>query len=325
MKTALVTGADGFIGSHTTRRLKDEGYFVRAIGRRQKEDAASGALLANEYIQADLRSETVCMAAVRHGGLPFDEVYQFAAEMGGLGYLPSAECDIMRNSQLINLHMIHSAAEAGVGKFFFSSSACVYRDQALGEEELPESAAYPALPDNEYGWEKLFSERVLQTYGRKYRMLARVGRFQNTYGPESAWRGIRRKSVAAVCEKVICCPEDGEIEIWGDGYAVRAFIYISDLVDGIRAVMSSPLADDQAYNIGRREYVTVNQLVDKVVAISGKKIHINHVMGPTGVRNRTFRVDRLEALGWKSKVSLEAGLLPTYRWIESQVQALKKA
>jgi len=327
MNTALVCGADGFIGSHLVARLKEEGYYVRAVGRRSGEFLPPGTKLANEYHTADLRSEVVCKGVVRRGGLPFDEVYQLAAEMGGMGYISSSECDIMRNSCLVNLHMIHSAAEAGVRLFFFSSSACVYHDQGVGDLELAERDAYPAYPDNEYGWEKLFSERVLQAYGRKYPMEVRIGRFQNTYGPDSHWSGIRAKAPAAMCRKVIECPPGGTIEIWGNGRAMRAYTFISDTIDGIRVLMQARPVDaimhdelSEPYNIGRREYVSVDQLAQEVISISGKTLKIQHVPGPEGVRNRGFRADRIAILGWESKVSLRDGLTETYRWVEEQIK-----
>ena len=260
---------------------------------------------------------------------PVDEVYQLAAEMGGMGYISSAECDIMRNSCLVNLNMIHISANAGVKAYFFSSSACVYPDQAMDEPELFEVHAYPANPDNEYGWEKLFSERVLQAYGRKFPMAIRIGRFQNTYGPDCAWRGGREKAPAAICRKVAEAPDGGAIEIWGDGSAMRAYTFINDTLDGIRTLMTADPAQftpatyqdlSLPFNIGRREYVSVDQLAKLVIEISGKDLSIFHVDGPVGVQNRGFRADRIESLGWQSKVSLKEGLTQLYTWIENQLR-----
>jgi nucleoside-diphosphate-sugar epimerase len=282
-------------------------------------------------MELDLRQEINCqMALWLPGKIPFDEVYQLAAEMGGMGYISSAECDIMRNSCLVNLHMIHNAALAGVKSYFFSSSACVYPNQDLDAEESEEHDAYPAFPHNEYGWEKLFSERVLQAYGRKYPMRVRIARFQNTYGPESHWIGGREKAPAAMCRKVAECPNGGKIEVWGGGGAVRAYTYISDTIDGIRALMNAESCmhgfgwvdlGKTSVDIGRREYVTVDELAKTVIEISGKNVGIVHVPGPEGVANRRFRAAIAAAIGWESKVSLHDGLKLTYDWVSLQVAA----
>lgn len=335
MKTALVCGADGFIGGHLVRRLLDENYYVRAVGRKQRWEVPflinlSGPHRSHvEYYPTDLRFESNCRWAVMVYNQPVDEVYQLAAEMGGMGYISSAECDIMRNSCLVNLNMIHISANAGVKAYFFSSSACVYPDQAMDEPELFEVHAYPANPDNEYGWEKLFSERVLQAYGRKFPMAIRIGRFQNTYGPDCAWRGGREKAPAAICRKVAEAPDGGAIEIWGDGSAMRAYTFINDTLDGIRTLMTADPAQftpatyqdlSLPFNIGRREYVSVDELAKLVIEISGKDLSIFHVDGPVGVQNRGFRADRIESLGWQSKVSLKEGLTQLYTWIENQLR-----
>jgi nucleoside-diphosphate-sugar epimerase len=320
MTRALVCGAGGFIGSHLVKRLKREGYWVRGADLKLPEFSPTAA---DEFLLTDLRKEKNCQAAViaSKGGV-FDEVYQLAADMGGMGFIQSAECEIMRNSALINIHMIHSSASAGIKRYFFSSSACVYRDMELDESELSEAQAYPARPDNEYGWEKLYAERMAMAYGRRYKMNIRLARFQNCYGPEGTWQGGREKAPAALCRKVAEAADGGTIEVWGDGTATRAFTYIDDLIDGIRLLMNSNLED--GVNIGRQEYVTVDQLAMTVVGISGKTIHFKHVQGPVGVKARNFRNDRITSIGWTSRFSLRDGLSRTYPWIKTQVEAAKQ-
>ena len=320
MKRALVCGAGGFIGSHLIKRLKREGYWVRGADLRLPEFSPTAA---DDFLIADLREEKNCQAAVKAPkGSVFDEVYQLAADMGGMGFIQSAECEIMRNSALINIHMIHSSASAGIKRYFFSSSACVYRDMELDESELSEAQAYPARPDNEYGWEKLYAERMAMAYGRRTKMNIRLARFQNCYGPEGTWQGGREKAPAALCRKVAEAEDGGTIEVWGDGTATRAFTYIDDLVEGIRLLMNSSLED--GVNIGRQEYVTVDQLAMTVVEISGKTIHFKHVQGPVGVKARNFRNDRITSIGWISRFTLRDGLSRTYPWIKAQVAAAKQ-
>jgi len=213
----------------------------------------------------------------------------------------------------------HAAALGGVPRYLFSSSACVYRDMEANEPELDEGQAYPALPHNEYGWEKLYAERTAMAYGRRHGMVVRLARFQNCYGPEGTWRGGREKAPAALCRKVAETPDGGTIDIWGDGTAMRAYTYVDDMVDGIVALMKSDL--ENGVNIGRREYVSVDELARLVAGIAGKKVSLRHVDGPVGVKARNFVVDRISAIGWESKVSLREGLSRTYPWIESQVEA----
>jgi nucleoside-diphosphate-sugar epimerase len=225
----------------------------------------------------------------------------------------------MRNSALINIHMIQSSVEKGVKRYFFSSSACVYRDMDPDEPELSEEEAYPAQPDNEYGWEKLYAERMAIAYGKRCKMPVRIARFQNTYGPEGTWRGGREKAPAAMCRKIAEIDDGGTIEIWGDGSAMRAYTYIDDLLEGIRILMDSDL--ENGINIGRQEYVSVNELVNTVAEVAGKSVHIEHVEGPVGVRARNFRIDKITALGWQSRFSLKEGIAQTYPWVEAQVEA----
>ena len=316
-KTALVCGAGGFIGSHLVRRLVKDGYWVRGADQKHTEFSPTAA---HDFQRVDLRDAANCEAAVRtRDGKPFDEVYQLAADMGGMGFIHSAECEIMRNSCLVNLNMTHAAATAGVPRYLFSSSACVYRDMEPNEPEIGEDEAYPALPHNEYGWEKLYAERTAMAYGRRHKMTVRLARFQNCYGPEGTWRGGREKAPAAMCRKVAETPDGGTIEIWGDGTAMRAYTYVDDMVDGIVTLMKSDL--ENGVNIGRREYVSVDELALLVAGIAGKKIHLRHVDGPVGVRARNFLAPRMAAIGWESKVSLREGLSRTYPWIASQVEA----
>jgi nucleoside-diphosphate-sugar epimerase len=320
-RTAVVCGAGGFIGSHLVKRLRQDGYWVRGVDQKHTEFSPTAS---HDFRILDLREPESCEAAVRHpDGGAFDEVYQLAADMGGMGFIHSAECEIMRNSNLINVHMTHSAATAGVKRYFFSSSACVYRNMDPDEPELNEDEAYPARPDNEYGWEKLYAERVAQAYGRRHGMVVRLARFQNCFGPEGTWRGGREKAPAALCRKVAEAEDGGTVEVWGDGTASRAYTYIDDMVDGIVTLMQSDL--EGGVNIGRREYVTVDELVRTIAEIAGKRIAIRHVEGPVGVKARNFRVDRMEAIGWRSRVSLREGLSRTYAWIAAQVEAHRAA
>jgi GDP-D-mannose 3',5'-epimerase len=318
MKKALVCGAGGFIGSHLVKRLKKDGYWVRGVDLKHPEFSPSAA---DDFKVLDLRDEKNCRAAVKAPEGAFDEVFQLAADMGGMGFIHSAECEIMRNSALINIHMVHSSANAGVKRYFFSSSACVYRDMEAGEPELGEEDAYPARPDNEYGWEKLYAERMAMAYGRRSGMAVRLARFQNTYGPEGTWRGGREKAPAALCRKIAEAEDGGMIEVWGDGTALRAYTFVDDLLNGIIRLMHSDLED--GVNIGRREYVSVDDLAQTIAVISGKKISFKHVEGPVGVKARNFRNDRISSIGWKSEFSLKEGLSRTYPWVKAQVEAAK--
>ena len=236
---------------------------------------------ADELLHLDLRCPEACEEAF--AGVHFDEVYQFAASMGGMDFIESAEIEIMRDSVRINTNMMEAAVRTGVGRYFFASSVCVYRDMEPGEDVLREEDAYPANPGNEYGWEKLYSERALLAYARRGLLDARIGRFENTYGPFGPWRGGREKAPAALCRKVASAPDGGSIEVYGDGSAIRAFTYIDDLVSGIRLLMNSEHAEP--VNIGTSEYVTVSHLVDTVVKASGKRLSVRNVPGPVGVRS----------------------------------------
>ena len=318
MKKALVCGAGGFIGGHLVKRLRREGYWVRGVDIKNHEFNPSAA---NEFLVLDLREKANCIQALKLDDGTFDEVYQLAADMGGMGFIHSAECEIMHNSALINVHMTHSASELKVPRYFFSSSACVYRDMKVGESELTEADAIPAHPDNEYGWEKLYAERMAMAYARNRGMEVRIARFQNCYGPEGTWRGGREKAPAAICRKVAEADEGGTIEVWGNGSAVRSYTYVDDMVDGVYRLMQSDLVG--AVNIGCPQYVSVDELVATVADVSGKKFHIKHVDGPVGVMSRNFSNARIESLGWSFKFSLKDGIALTYPWIDTQVKAAR--
>lgn len=313
-RTALVCGAGGFIGGHLVKYLKRKGYTVCGVDIKKHEFAKSEA---DNFVLLDLREPHQCKLAL--GLARFDEVYQLAADMGGMGFIHSAECEIMHNSALININMTKAAAGAGIKRYFFSSSVCVYRDMQPGEPELTEDQAYPAQPDNEYGWEKLYSERALQAFGRHHDMQVRIARFQNCYGPEGTWQGGREKAPAALCRKVAQASNGGEIEVWGDGSAIRSYTYVDDLVDGIFRLMQSNL--EGPVNIGSSDQITVDQLASAAIAASGKDLSIKHIEGPVGVQSRNFSKARIHSLGWRAQTGLEDGIAKTYQWIEKQVNA----
>ena len=313
-KKALVCGAGGFIGGHLVKKLKTEGYWVRGVDIKNHEFLTS---VADEFLLLDLRIKENCEQALKTDG-GFDEVYQLAADMGGMGFIHSAECEIMHNSALINNYMIDEAVKSGAKKYFFSSSVCVYRDMKIGEPEMTEEQAYPAMPDNEYGWEKIYTERMISAFGRKYGIAIRIARFQNCYGPEGTWQGGREKAPAAICRKVAETTEGGEIEVWGDGTAVRSYTYVDDMVDGIRKLVDSEI--NTPTNIGNPEYVSVDELVKIVAKVAGKDIKIKHINGPVGVMSRNFSNAKIYSLGWKAEFPLEKGISHTYPWIKSQVE-----
>jgi nucleoside-diphosphate-sugar epimerase len=319
MKKALVCGAGGFIGSHLVKRLKSEGYWVRGADQRQPEFSPTRA---DEFLCVDLREKEACAAVLALPSGPFDQVYQLAADMGGMGFIHSAECEIMRNSALININLIDAATRTRVGRYFLSSSVCIYRDMAPGEPELTEEQAYPAFPDNEYGWEKLYAERMAMAYGRRSGMQVRIARFQNCYGPEGTWSGGREKAPAAICRKVAEAADGGTVDVWGDGNAIRSYTYVDDMVDGIYRLMHSDLTGPT--NIGCAEYVSVDQLVHTVADVAGKRIRIRHVDGPVGVQSRNFSNQRIYTTGWRARFSLRDGIARTYPWVAAQVSALQR-
>ena len=315
----MVCGAGGFIGSHLVRRLKKEGYWVRGVDLVYPEFSSSAA---DDFVLADLRrAESWAKILDR----PYDEVYQLAADMGGAGYIFTGEhdADVMHNSASINLHMTHYGQKAGVKKIFYSSSACIYPRRNQLDPNNPmcrEDSAYPADPDSEYGWEKLFSERLYFSYHRNYGLDVRVARFHNIFGPETAWRGGRDKAPAAICRKVAEAPDGGEVEIWGDGNQTRSFLYIDECVEGVRRFMqhenfTGPL------NIGSEEMVTINQLTQMVIALSGKQLKIKHVPGPLGVKGRNSHNELIrKKLSWEPTMKLKDGMQKMYAWVLEQVK-----
>jgi nucleoside-diphosphate-sugar epimerase len=318
MKCALVNGAGGFIGGHLVKRLKSEGYWVRGVDLKMPEFAPTAA---DEFIQADLRDQNVAVRVVRG----IDEVYQLAADMGGAGYIFTGEhdADVMHNSATINLNTLHYGIQAGVSKFFYSSSACIYPEYNQKDARHPtcsEDSAYPAAPDSEYGWEKLFSERLYLSYMRNYQAQVRIARFHNIFGPEGTWTGGKEKAPAALSRKVAEAPDGGEIEIWGDGLQTRSFLYIDECIEGVRRLVESNFVGP--VNIGSEEMVTINELAETIMKIAGKELSIRHIPGPLGVRGRNSD-NRLihEKLGWKPAQPLTSGLEKTYAWISDQVAA----
>jgi len=315
MKRALVNGAGGFIGSHLVRRLRKEGFWVRGVDLKEPEFSNSSA---HEFIIGDLRNPSVAARAVEN----IDDVYQLAADMGGAGYIFTGEHDacVMHNSATINLSTVEAGRKAGVRRFFYSSSACIYPERNQLDPDNPicsEDSAYPAAPDSEYGWEKLFSERLYFAYARNYGIEVHVARFHNIFGPEGTWKGGREKAPAAICRKVAEAPEHGEIEIWGDGLQTRSFLYIDECLEGVRRLMESTFPGP--VNIGSQEMVTINQLAEMTMRIAGKELRIRHIPGPLGVRGRNSD-NRLiaEMLNWTPSKPVEDGLRNTYLWIKSQ-------
>ncbi len=313
MKRAVVCGAGGFVAHRLIRQLKELDYWVRGVDIKRPEFSDSAA---DEFLLLDLRKPEDCETAL--GGGHVDEVYQLAADMGGMGFIHSAECEILTNSALINIHMINAAATLKVPRYFYSSSACVYRDQPIGDGELAEDDAYPAQPHNEYGWEKLYAERMAFAFARNLGIDVRVARFQNCFGPQGTWQGGREKAPAAICRKVALAEDGGEIEVWGDGRALRPYIYVSDLVAAIFALMQSEIREPT--NIGGDEHTSVKDLVDTVARVASKKIHIKWVGGPVGVMARYHSTARIRSTGWAPRYSLEDGIRETYPWIAQQIK-----
>lgn len=317
MKKALVCGAGGFIGSQLAKQLKKEGFWVRGIDLKFPEFSRT---VADDFILCDLRDPSNCRLAIDQR---FDEVYQLAADMGGAGFIFTGnhDADIMHNSAQINLNVLNTCHKRNIKRIFYSSSACMYPEHHQIDPLNPnceESSAYPANPDSEYGWEKLFSERLYLAFHRNYGVESRIARFHNIFGPEGTWDEGREKAPAAICRKVAECAESGTIDIWGDGLQTRSFLYIDECVHGIRRLMQSDWTGP--VNIGSDEKVTINQLVEMVAKIAGKRIAIRHIPGPQGVRGRNSD-NRLilEKLEWKPSQPLNVGLEVTYQWIHQQV------
>ena len=322
-RTALVCGAGGFIGGHLANRLKREGYWVRGVDLKHNEHQG---LLVDDFVIGDLREPDVCKNILDR---PFDEVYQLAADMGGAGYLFTGENDanVMHNSALINLNILFYTSKAQAKKVFYSSSACIYPEYNQMEPDNPncaEGSAYPAQPDSEYGWEKLFSERLYFSFHRNYNMNVKVARFHNIFGPYGTWTGGKEKAPAAMCRKVAEAEKGGEIEIWGDGKQTRSFLYIDECLEGIRRLMDSETFNGPV-NIGSEEMVTINRLAEIVMEVASKKLSIKHIEGPLGVRGRNSDNKLIkEKLGWAPTETLKDGIAKTYAWISEQVEKSKE-
>lgn len=318
MKKALVDGAGGFIGSHLVRRLRAEGFWIRGVDLKYPEFSETAA---DEFTLGDLRDYSVAARSVEG----IDDVYQLAADMGGAGYIFTGEHDacVMHNSATINLNTVEAGRKAGVKRFFYSSSACIYPKYNQADPDNPvctEESAYPAAPDSEYGWEKLFSERLYLAYARNYGLQVHVARFHNIFGQEGTWQGGREKAPAAICRKVSEAEDGGEIEIWGDGMQTRSFLYIDECLEGIRRLMESKF--EGPVNIGSQEMVTINGFAEMVMRIAGKNLRLRHIPGPLGVRGRNSDNHLIASkLGWAPSQPLEQGLRRTYEWIDAQVNA----
>ena len=317
MKKAIVLGGGGFIGSHLVEFLKNKDFWVKAVDLKYPEYAKTAA---DEFIIGDLRDPALVEGVLDY---PYDEVYQLAADMGGAGYIFTGEndADVMHNSATINLNVLNYGKDAGIKKIFYSSSACIYPEYNQLDPDNPkcsEDSAYPAEPDSEYGWEKLFSERLYFAYKRNYGMNVKVARFHNIFGEKGTYDGGKEKAPAAICRKVAQAPDGGEIEIWGDGKQTRSFLYISECLKGMEKLMASETFDGPV-NIGSDEMVSINQLADKIIKISGKNITLKHINGPLGVRGRNSDNQLImEKLGWKPEKPLTYGLEITYHWINSR-------
>ena len=354
MKKALVMGAGGFIGSHMVKRLKSEGYWVRGVDLKRPEFSETKA---DDFVVGDLRDPQIvsnCFRLEHHSGgilqkyshhkqpfteiTSFDEVYQFAADMGGAGYIFTGEndADVMHNSSLINLNVVYECVKKKVKKIFYSSSACMYPEHNQLDPDNPnceESSAYPANPDSEYGWEKLFSERIYKAFERNYGLDVRIARFHNIFGPEGTWQGGKEKAPAAMCRKAITTKEGDSFEVWGDGKQTRSFLYIDECIEAVRRLMESDFTEP--VNIGSEEMISINDFAQMAIDISGKNINIHNLYGhkfekkygyptPLGVKgrnsdNKLFRKN----IGWETKQTLQEGMKKTYQWIKSQCEEIK--
>ena len=328
MKKALVLGAGGFIGSHLVKKLKSEGYWVRGVDLKLPEFSSSEA---DEFVVGDLRNPLLVSKVLyaphqlseQDIENSFDEVYQLAADMGGAGYINTGENDaeVVHNSMLINLNVVREAHKKSIKKVFYASSACVYNEHNQLDPLNPicaEDSVYPANPDSEYGWEKLFSERLYTTYNRNHGLDIRIARFHNVFGPEGTFYGGKEKAPAAICRKVADSLMDEEIEVWGDGKQTRSFLYIDEAIEGVRRLMESDFIEP--INIGSDQIISMNDLTKLVIKLAGKRAGIKNIPGPQGVRGRTSDNTLIkEKLGWTPSQPLEIGLQKTYKWIQSQM------
>lgn len=318
MKSALVCGAGGFIGSHLVKRLKNEDFWVRGVDLKYPEFSDTEA---DDFVIGDLRDQYLCRQVVDR---KFDEVYQFAADMGGAGFVFIGEndADIMHNSGMINLNMLDACHKRNIKRMFYSSSACIYPEYNQMDPDNPkctEDSVYPADPDSDYGWEKLFSERLYLAFHRNFGMEVRIARYHNIFGPEGSWNDGREKAPAAICRKVAMAEDRGAIEIWGDGKQTRSFLYIDECLEGTLKLTRSDWAGP--VNIGSDEMVNINQLADMAMEIAAKKLTKKHIPGPLGVRGRNSDNGLIYGkLGWKPTKPLIEGMKKTYRWIEEQVK-----
>lgn len=319
MKKALVLGGGGFIGSYMVKRLKSEGFWVRAVDLKFPEFSVTQA---DDFIMGDLREQSVCHEAIDQR---FDEIYQFAADMGGAGFIFTGEhdADIMHNSATVNLNVLKACLRRDSRHIFYSSSACMYPEHNQLDPDNPncaEDSAYPANPDSEYGWEKLFSERLYLAFARNYGFQSRVARYHNIFGPEGTWEGGREKAPAALCRKVAQATDGDKIEVWGDGNQTRSFLYIDECIEATTRLMRSDFMGP--VNIGSDEMISINNLLAMVSRVAGKEVYRNNIPGPLGVRGRNS--DNLligEKLGWRPSQKLEMGISKTYQWIKAQVEA----
>ena len=339
-KKALVLGAGGFIGNHMVTKLKEKGYWVRGVDLKMPEFSKSKA---DEFVLENLTDITRVKKVLEFKGWqgnyyneipykmiePFDEIYQFAADMGGAGFVFTGEndADLMHNSVSINVNVLkcqhdyNQKYKVNKTKIFYSSSACMYPEHNQLDPNNPdcrEESAYPANPDSEYGWEKLFSERLYLAYNRNHNIPIRIARYHNIFGEQGTWQGGREKAPAAICRKVANCPDNGTIDVWGDGEQTRSFLHVEECVDATFKLMQSDF--QEPINIGSEEMVTINQLVDVTAKVAGKIINKNHIEGPLGVRGRNSNNDLIrEKLGWDYKMTLEEGIKRTYEWVSSQI------
>ena len=323
MKKAVVCGGGGFIGSHLVKRLKADGFWVRAVDLKFPEYDKTAA---DDFIEGDLRDISVCQRVFDQ---PFDEVYQLAADMGGAGFVFTGDndADIMHNSATINLNVLETCRKRNITRIFYSSSACMYPEHNQLDPDNPlcsEESAYPANPDSEYGWEKLFSERLFLAYGRNYGMEVRIGRYHNIFGTNGTWEGGREKAPAAFCRKIASTDDGDVIEMWGDGKQTRSFLYVDECVEGTIRLMRGDW--EGPVNIGSEEMVSINKLASLIMGIAGKELQTYHIAGPLGVRGRNSD-NRLiqEKLGWSPSESLVEGLEKTYTWVSEQVQLDRKS